>query len=199
MERRSGTWDHRTSRQGAIPSRTAVLWSLLVFLLGTTERASRLRGILATSWCFARNPRAPVRLEARKRVGTPRLRTPGPWWSGGSALEEDHPLFLRKIARAFAILTLAAVLALAGSAPTHAAQRSPAGIWGWLESVWREGIGGLWRVERTVPSRDAKRRAGQTKQGACVNPDGCATALTGSPGPACSRFNDQGTCVDPDG
>ena len=106
-------------------------------------------------------------------------------------------MFQMKTARAFAILTLAAVLLLAHSVPAHAAQRSvPQGIWGWLESVWTEGIGGLWRTERPVPSRG--KEPGQAKQGGCVDPNGCANFLMG-PGPACSRFNDQGGCVDPDG
>lgn len=103
----------------------------------------------------------------------------------------------QKTARAFAILTLAAVLALAGSAPAHAAQRStPTGVWGWFESVWRDGISGLWRVDRPAPSRDGKVPVGQTKQGTCVNPDGCAAALAG---PTCRQFNDQGACIDPNG
>lgn len=107
-------------------------------------------------------------------------------------------MFQMKTVRAFAILTLAAVLVLAGSAPAHAAQRSaPRGIWGWLEMVWTEGISGLWQTERPAPSRGKGR--GQAKQGTCINPDGCANSLTVSPGPACSRFNDQGGCVDPDG
>jgi hypothetical protein len=105
---------------------------------------------------------------------------------------------LQKIARAFAILTLTAALALAGSAPAQAAQRSaPSGVWGWLESVWTEGIGGLWRVEK--PSRSGKTPVGQAKAGTCINPDGCAPNSAGSPGPACSRFNDQGACIDPNG
>lgn len=103
----------------------------------------------------------------------------------------------QKTARAFAILTLAAVLALAGSAPAHAAQRStPTGVWGWFESVWRDGISGLWRVDRPAPSRDGKVPVGQTKGGGCINPDGCAAALTG---PTCRQFNDQGACIDPNG
>jgi hypothetical protein len=107
-------------------------------------------------------------------------------------------MFQMKTVRAFAILTLAAVLVLAGSAPAHAAQRSaPGGIWGWLESVWSEGIGGLGRTERPAPSRE--KTPGQVKQGVCVDPNGCANFLTGSPGPACSRFNDQGVCMDPNG
>jgi hypothetical protein len=98
--------------------------------------------------------------------------------------------------RAFAILTLAAVLVFASSAPAHAAQRfAPEGSWGWLE-VWTEGIAGLWQTERPVPSRKVPGRA---KQGVCVDPNGCASALTGGPGMACSRFNDQGVCVDPNG
>lgn len=106
-------------------------------------------------------------------------------------------MFQMKTVRAFAILTLAMVLALAGSAPAQAAQRSaPEGIWGWLESIWTEGIGGLWRTERPERSRKVPGRA---KQGACINPDGCAASLTGSPSPACSRFNDQGACINPDG
>jgi len=104
----------------------------------------------------------------------------------------------QKLARASAILTLAAVLALAGSAPAHAAQRStPSGVWGWLESVWRDGIGGLWRMDR--PSRDGKTPAGQTKQGGCINPDGCATTSAGAPKPTCSRYDDGGACIDPNG
>jgi hypothetical protein len=104
----------------------------------------------------------------------------------------------QKTARAVAILTLAVVLALASSAPAQAAQRSaPSGVWGWLESVWREGIVGLWRVEK--PSQDGKVPVGQTKVGTCINPDGCARDLAGSPGPACSRFNESGACIDPNG
>jgi hypothetical protein len=107
-------------------------------------------------------------------------------------------MFQMKTVRAFAILTLAVALTLASSAPAHAAQRpTPAGIWGWLESVWTEGIGGLWRTERPVPERG--KVPGLAKQGTCVNPDGCARSLAGSPGPSCSRFNDQGGCIDPNG
>ena len=107
-------------------------------------------------------------------------------------------MFQMKTVRAFAILTLAAVLVCASSTPAHAAQRSaPAGILGWLESVWTEGIGGLWRTERPAPSR--AKVPGQTKEGTCINPDGCANVLTGSPGPSCTRFNDQGACIDPNG
>jgi hypothetical protein len=107
-------------------------------------------------------------------------------------------MFPMKTVRASAILTLAAVLVFASSAPAHAAQRSaPGGIWGWLESVWTEGIGGLWRTERPVPSRG--KVPGPTKEGGCVDPNGCARSLAGSPGPACSRFNDQGVCIDPNG
>ena len=106
-------------------------------------------------------------------------------------------MFQMKTVRAFAILTLAAVLLLAGSAPAQAAQRSaPGGIWGWLESVWTEGIGGVWRTERPVPSRKVPGRA---KQGVCINPDGCASTLTGTQAPPCNRFNDQGVCINPDG
>ncbi len=107
-------------------------------------------------------------------------------------------MFQMKTVRAFAILTLAAVLVLASSVPAHAARRSaPEGVWGWLESIWTEGISGLWRTERPEPSRG--KVPGQAKQGGCVDPDGCARSLTSSPGPACSRFNDQGGCVDPNG
>lgn len=107
-------------------------------------------------------------------------------------------MFPMKTVRAFTILTLAAVLALAGSAPVQAAPRSaPAGIWGWLESVWTEGIGALWRTETPVPARG--KAPDQAKQGGCVDPNGCASSLVGSPGPFCSPFNDQGGCVDPNG
>lgn len=106
-------------------------------------------------------------------------------------------MFQMKTVRAFAILTLAAVLVLAGSAPAQAAQRpAPGGLWSWFESVWTEGIRGLWQAEKPAPARKVP---GWAKQGVCINPDGCANLLTGSPGPACSRFNDQGACINPDG
>jgi len=60
---------------GRIQSRAAMPESSPGFLLDTTERASRLRGILATFCVFARNPR---NLSNWRKVEAPHFRTSGP-------------------------------------------------------------------------------------------------------------------------
>ena len=104
----------------------------------------------------------------------------------------------RRRGRALAGLALAVVLTFASPVVAGAASR-PAGLWGWMELLWTEGISGLWRAESPVPSRGGKAPASQSKQGGCVDPNGCANPLTGGQGPVCSRFNDQGACIDPNG
>jgi len=104
----------------------------------------------------------------------------------------------RRRGRALAGMALAVVLTFASPAVAGAASR-PAGLWGWMELLWTEGISGLWRAESPVPSRGGKAPASQSKQGGCVDPNGCANPLTGGQGPVCSRFNDQGACIDPNG
>jgi hypothetical protein len=107
----------------------------------------------------------------------------------------------KKRGRGLAALALALVLTIASPAVADAAQRTgPVGLWGWMESLWSEGLGQLWRLESPVPSRRGKAPAVQTKEGGCVDPNGrCASLLTGGQRPVCSRFNDQGGCVDPNG
>ena len=102
--------------------------------------------------------------------------------------------------RALAVLTLAVALMLFSPPAAHAAQRlRPVGLWEWVESLWREGVGGGWRAANPAPPRGGKAPATPTKQGVCVDPNGCANLMVGVQGPACSRFNDQGVCVDPNG
>jgi len=106
----------------------------------------------------------------------------------------------RRRERALAGLALAVALTFASPAMAGATSRpAPVGLWGWVELLWTEGIGGLWRAESPVTSRDRKAPATQTKEGGCVDPDGRCARLTGGQGPVCSRFNDQGACIDPDG
>jgi hypothetical protein len=101
--------------------------------------------------------------------------------------------------RGLAALALALVLTIASPAVANAAQRTgPVGLWGWMESLWAQGLGQLWRSESPVPSRGGKTPAVQTKEGACIDPNGrCAHLFTGGQAPVCSRLGDQEECVDP--
>jgi len=107
----------------------------------------------------------------------------------------------KKRGRGLAALALALVLTIASPAVADAAHRNgPVGLWGWMESLWSEGLAGWWRAESPAPSRGGEAPASQTKQGGCVDPNGqCASLLTVGQRPACSRFNDESACIDPDG
>ena len=169
-----------------------------IFSGGTTKSIFELRGWLAASWVLARKPRNPVKLDPENGDGRHVSRPPGTMVVPAVPLMRRMDMSQRRRGRALAGLALAVALTFASPAVAGAASR-PAGLWRWMELLWTEGISGVWRVESPVPSRHGKAPASRTKQGVCVDPDGRCASLTGGQGPVCSRFNDEGACIDPNG
>ena len=99
-----------------------------------------------------------------------------------------------KIRRALMALTVTAVLALATPAQAGAAPWTNA--WRWLDGLWHHGLTVLLGGEIPGP---ASPQAPGTKQGPCVDPDGCVSMAPGGGIPVCNSWNEAGPCVDPDG
>lgn len=100
--------------------------------------------------------------------------------------------------RLAAAAALAATLAL--STPAAAAgERSPSNsLWQWLEGLLPQRIAALWTLGGGPEGVESGRAA--TKQGVCLDPDGCsAIQATPQGGPTCRQWNEAGGCIDPDG
>lgn len=102
------------------------------------------------------------------------------------------------LVRVLTVVALAATLLMGSAAPASAMERTQTvKVWGWLESLWRAGLS-VW-----VPGGLAGRKtlSSSEKQGACIDPNGCANQQTTSVPrlPRCLAFNEQGACIDPNG
>lgn len=97
---------------------------------------------------------------------------------------------------------LVAALALAGTAPAHAAA-GPAGhgFWGWLDGFWGEGIAAPWiGTERARGEhRSTGSSTGWEKVGSGVDPNGLAQDAAGTTGSACILRSAAGVCLNPKG
>ena len=101
----------------------------------------------------------------------------------------------RSLKRLLFVTLLAGGLAFAGPAQAHAAPVGPSqGWWKWLTRVWEEGVAVVWGGNPNTSSGP-----GLSKQGVCVDPNGCANTATAPAGPRCHLWNEQGVCVDPNG
>jgi hypothetical protein len=130
------------------------------------------------------------------------LRPPGAMMVPAVPLWRRIDMSQKKKERGLIALALAVALSFASPVVADAAQRTgPVGLWGWMESLWSEGVSGWWRAESPVDTaRGGEAPASQTKEGACIDPNGrCASLLTGGQRPVCGRFNDESACIDPDG
>jgi hypothetical protein len=94
----------------------------------------------------------------------------------------------RTIGRFSALVILTLVLAVAIPARADAAQRfGPAGLWGWLQSLWEEGIGIVVRQAPPAHQRPGPAPGMTTKNGSCNDPHGCPSTQTsgGTGGSGC--------------
>ena len=106
----------------------------------------------------------------------------------------------RSLKRLLFVTLLAAGLAFAGPAQAHAAPFDTSqGLWKWLTRVWEEGVAVVWgQTGAEHPTSNGDRH--WTKQGVCIDPNGCANSATpASGGPLCRAWTEAGGCIDPDG
>jgi hypothetical protein len=97
---------------------------------------------------------------------------------------------------------LVATLALAGTAPAHAASGTASpGLWGWLAGLWGERIAVPWigTGQAQGGHRPTGSPTGWEKVGSCVDPNGCAQDAAGTSGSACSLRGYAGVCLNPRG
>ena len=88
----------------------------------------------------------------------------------------------RTLRRLFVLVTLTLTLALAAPLQAEAAQRSgPAGLWGWLENLWQEGIGLLVWQQRPAPAESATKPGPLEKNCTAADPNGCPSSPSGGP------------------
>lgn len=88
----------------------------------------------------------------------------------------------RTSGRLCALVVLTLTLLIAGSNRADAAQRlgPAAGLWGWLESLWQEGVGALARQQWPAPARNGSRAESPVKNCTAVDPNGICPGTGGS-------------------
>lgn len=105
----------------------------------------------------------------------------------------------RTFGRALAAVALTATLTLALPAQGEAAPlNKPVNLWEWVSGLLEEKIAAVWPSRVRQPTA----RSGATKQGGCIDPNGCtpSSQSTAAPQrPLCTRWDDQGGCIDPNG
>lgn len=108
----------------------------------------------------------------------------------------------RTLGRALTAVALTATLALALPAQADAAPlHKSVSLWEWVSGLLEGKIAGVWgasaREKQPSPVTPVP-----TKQGGCVDPNGCAASSqlpASPPKPLCAEWSEQGGCVDPNG